>query len=194
MQSCVCRPLTQCRLWKTTALAAEPDRPVSCCMAALTMRLGGRTSLHAGRLVPLLDHRPRDLRPLVERHLIMIKERVFIGRFRRPRLGHVTCGSDMQNLDRRPEPPEGSLGGVISSGRASQHPFNGRLHRNGYPAKLIDKPRISYRRLAWLQRRPHRSSRCKLPPRFARFDSLPRGINVSAGASEEIGRARPHLS
>ena len=42
MQSSVCRPLTQCRLRKTTALAAEPDRPVSCCMAVVTMRLGGR--------------------------------------------------------------------------------------------------------------------------------------------------------
>jgi hypothetical protein len=44
----VCRPLTQCRLRKTTALAAvcqwaaEQDRPVSCCMAVVTMRLGGR--------------------------------------------------------------------------------------------------------------------------------------------------------
>ena len=134
MQSSVCRPFTQCRLWKTTALAAicqwaaEQDRPVSCC-GCRDDAPGRRDVAPCRTALPLLDHRPRDLRPLVERHLIMIKERVFIGRFRRPRLSHLTCSSDKKP---RPSarPPEGSLGGVISSGRASQHPFNGRLHPN----------------------------------------------------------------
>jgi hypothetical protein len=174
--------------WRRWSMGGGASRPVSCCMAVVTMCLGGDVA-PCWTAYPLLDHRPRDLRPLVERYLIMIKERVFIGHFRRPSLSHVTCSSDKEP---RPSarPPEG----VISSGRASQHPFNWGPPPEWLPAQAHRQTAHFLSPTGVPPRRPYRLSRRKLRRRFARFDSLSRGITVSAGASDEVGRVRPHLS
>jgi hypothetical protein len=120
---------------KQPALVAEPDRPVSCCMAVLTDAPGRRTPLHVGLFHPLLDCRPRDLRPLVERHLIMIKELVFIGRSRRPSSSHVACssgGTSTVSPIARGDTRARSQVVQQASTPANTH-SNGRLHLKGYP-------------------------------------------------------------
>ena len=71
--------------------------------------------------------------------------------------------------------------------------FNWRVDPNGYPPKLIDKPRFSYRRLAGPSVSKYRLSRARYRPDLAPFDYLLRGITISIGASDDVGRA-VHLS
>jgi hypothetical protein len=75
---------------------------------------------------------------------------------------------------------------------ASTHSI-GHLHPTvNHPPKLIDNPAFPI--ADW--RGPSVAISIKssqLTARFARFDSLSRGITVAAGASDEVCRARPHL-
>jgi hypothetical protein len=173
--------------------AAEQDRPVSCCMAVVTMRLGGgRRSMPDGLsryLIIVLEISG----PWLKGHLIMIKERVFIGRFRRPSLSHVTCSSD-RDLDCRPRPLEGSPGGVISSGRASQHPVSLAPPSEWLPAQAHRQAPhfLSPTGEAPASAIPIKLSQVAAP--IALRLSLDGFSPVSAGASDEVGRARPHVS
>jgi hypothetical protein len=139
MQFCVCGPFTQCRVWKTTRTGGGA-RPAGVMLyGCLDDAPGRRTPLQVGRFLPLRDYRPRDLMPLVEQHLIMIKELVFIGRSRRPSSSHVACSSGgTSTVSPTARGDTRARSQVVQPAStpckpASQHPLEWRLHLKDYP-------------------------------------------------------------
>jgi hypothetical protein len=141
---------------------------------------GRRTSLHAGRLVRYLIIVLEISGPW--RHLIMIKGTCVHWAFQATKL--ESCDLQLRQGTSTVGPTtRGVTRGMISSGRANQHPFNWAPHPNGYPPKLIDRTPHFLSPTGVLQPRPYRLSRRKLPPRL-HDSTLSRGVSPSL-------RARP---